>query len=70
MCSKDRSLRQRWRRGVLRMRNRPSHLACGLVLSQPNIDHLTQQVLQRPGQIGDLDHQFGAHPVHAGEDQR
>jgi hypothetical protein len=54
----------------LGVRNRTADLGSRLVLAQTDVNHLTEQVLIRPGQIFDLGHQLGPDPMHAAEHER
>jgi hypothetical protein len=45
------------------------YLGGWFVLSQPDIDRLTQQVVSRPGQIGDLGHKLRLDPMNAGQNE-
>jgi hypothetical protein len=48
----------------------PPHLLRWLVLAQPNINRVTQEVVGRPRQIGDLGDKFRLDPMHARQDKR
>jgi hypothetical protein len=57
-------------RGFILCWDFPSNLHRPIVRPQPNIDRLTQQVVSRPGQIGDLGDKLGLDPMDAGERTR
>jgi hypothetical protein len=52
------------------MRDLAPHFPRRLVLAQPLIDDLAQQVVLRPGEKFDLGDELGAHPMHPAENQR
>jgi hypothetical protein len=53
------------RRAGLSVRHRAAHLGRGLVLAQPLIHDLPQQIVVGPGQEFHLGHELGPHPMHA-----
>jgi hypothetical protein len=52
------------------MRHLPPHLGRRLILAQPLIDDLAQEIVFGPGQELDLGDQFAPHSMHAAENQR
>jgi hypothetical protein len=46
------------------------HLVGRLILAKPNIDRMTQEVVGRPGQIGDLPDELWLDPMDAGKNER
>ena len=46
------------------------HLLCPLVLAQPDVDRVTQKVVRRPGQIGDLGDKLWLDPMDARKNER
>jgi hypothetical protein len=50
--------------------HRAADLGRRLVLAQPSVDDLAQQVVIGPGQVFDFGDQFGSHPMHAAQNER
>jgi hypothetical protein len=50
--------------------NEPHHVPGRLVFTDAVEDHLAEQVVVSPGQVGDLDDHLRPDPMHAGEDER
>jgi hypothetical protein len=47
-----------------------SHLIGWLVLPQPDVNRVPQEVVSRPGQIGDLSDELRLNPMHARKNER
>jgi hypothetical protein len=46
------------------------HLVGGLVLAESDVNCVSQKVIGRPSQIGDLHEKLGLDPMDAGENER
>jgi hypothetical protein len=75
--------RDRWRAGIRQRegshaanealsgaRGFPSDICRRLVLAKPDINRMSQEVVRRPGQIGDLGDELRLDPMDAGEHER
>ena len=62
------------RPGVARLRELalgfPPNLRRRLVLSEPDVDRVTQEAVRSPGEIGDLGDKLRLDPMDAGQDER